>query len=71
MGNAHAHLNKLKNGQGFQTEGSRIMQLAEIIRPYVANWLEGTKNAEGLPVQPATVRAISLNAAQTLVKQRV
>lgn len=65
MGNAHAHLKK----KNFQTEGQKIMQLAEVLRPHIASWLEGYKNRDGLPVQPATVRGVALNTAQAIIKQ--
>ena len=68
MGNAH-YAQRLKQGNSFQTEGSKIMQLAEIIRPHVTEWVKAYKNKDGLPVQPATVRAISLNMAQKLIKK--
>ena len=65
MGNAHAHIKK----KNFQTDGQKIMQLGEALMPYVKNWLDGARNQDNLPVQPATIRAISLNMAQSLVKQ--
>ena len=65
MGNAHAHIKK----KNFQTDGQKIMQLAEALRPHIAELAEGCKNSDGLPVQPATIRAISLDVAQNLIKK--
>ena len=70
MGNAH-YAQRLKQGNSFQTEGSKIMQLAEVLRPYIAEWLKDHRNSEGLAVQPATIRGVALNTAQTLIKQSV
>lgn len=53
----------------FQTRGARIMELSEQLRPMISEWLMGCKNAEGMPVQPAQIRAIALNVAQDLVKK--
>lgn len=64
--------NKMAAGKNvYQTQGNKIMQIAEILRPMIAQWLEGTKTRDGLPLQPATVRAIALNTAQNLLKQHV
>jgi hypothetical protein len=54
-----------------QTQGNKIMMVAEILRPMIAKWLEGARTRDGLPVQPATVRAVALNTAQNLLKQHV
>lgn len=57
------------NKNAFQTQGQKIMQIADILRPMIAKWLEGTHTRDGLPLQPATVRALALNTAQNLLKQ--
>lgn len=69
MGNAHADIYRKKGGDRFQTEGSKIMKIAEAIRPQLVEIFKNAKNSEGLPVQPATIRGIALNVAQNLVKK--
>lgn len=62
--------NKVASGQNaVQTQGQKIMQFAEAIRPYIAEWLQNARTRDGLPVQPATVRAVALNTAQEFLKQ--
>lgn len=74
--NEHSFANRVAkkvagNQSAFQTQGNKIMQIAEILRPMIAKWLEGTRTLDGMPVQPATIRAVSLNTAQNLLKRHV
>lgn len=55
--------------QAAQSKGAQILQIAEALRPKIAAWLDGCKDANGMPLQPATVRAISLNVAQDILRQ--
>lgn len=52
-----------------QTTGNLIMSIAEAIRPWLMKMFEGARDENGMLVQPARVRAISLNVAQRLVKE--
>lgn len=54
-----------------QTQGNKIMKIADILRPFIADMLKNARTADGMPVQPATVRAVALNSAQYLLKTHV
>lgn len=51
-----------------QTTGQLIMQIAEMLRPRIAEYLKNARDENGMPVQPARIRGISLIIAQELVK---
>ncbi len=53
-----------------QSRGAQIMEIAEKIRPWIAKIFEGVRDENGMLVQPARVRGISLNVAQSLVKEQ-
>lgn len=49
--------------------GNLIMEVADKIRPWIAKMFEGVRDDNGLPLQPAHVRGIALNVAQSIVKE--
>ncbi len=53
-----------------QSRGKQIMEIAEKIRPWLAKMFEGVRDENGMLVQPARVRGIALNVAQSLVKDQ-
>lgn len=61
---------KRQDAQGFQSTGSLIMEIAELLRPSLMKRLEHCKDENGMPVQPARVRGIALIIAQEIVKQQ-
>ena len=50
-------------------QGNIIVELAEKIRPALIRMFAGVRDESGIPIQPATIRGISLNLAQRLVKE--
>lgn len=53
----------------FQTRGAMIMEVAEVIRPVLQEWLREWRNEHNMPIRPERVRAIALNVAQDIVRQ--
>ena len=51
-----------------KTNSQLIMEIAETIRPIIAKFFSGARDANGMLVQPARIRGIALNVAQDLVK---
>ncbi|MDX1974451.1 MAG: hypothetical protein SFT92_02120 [Rickettsiales bacterium] len=51
------------------SKGNIIMELAERLRPWIAKMFDGQHSNEGMLIQPAHIRAISLNVAQAIVQQ--
>lgn len=47
------------------SKGAVIMEFADKILPWVKHKLNGVRDNDGMLVQPATVRAIALNVAQS------
>lgn len=56
--------------QDAQLRGSLIMDIAEKIRPLIANFFKDARDENGMLVQPARVRAIALNVAQGIVNDQ-
>ena len=52
-----------------KSHGNLIMELSEMIRPWIAEMFRDVRDENGMLVQPGRVRAISLTVAQDLVKQ--
>jgi hypothetical protein len=50
-----------------QNRGSIIMDIAEALRPWLMKMLQGVRDNDGLLLQPARVRALALNVAQSIV----
>jgi hypothetical protein len=48
--------------------GEKIMEIAEKLRPWLAQMFEGVRDDNGMLVQPARVRGIALNVAQRIVQ---
>lgn len=53
-----------------KSKGNLIMEIAEKIRPWILKMFEGVRDENGMVVQPARVRAISLNVAQSIVNDQ-
>lgn len=53
-----------------QSRGNKIMDLAEKLRPYLTKMFENVRDGEGMLVQPARIRGIALNVAQSIVKKQ-
>ena len=51
--------------------GSLILEVAERIFPSISKMLEGVRDNNGMLLQPAHIRAISLDVAQGVVKKQV
>jgi hypothetical protein len=51
-------------------KGRVIMDVAEKIRPYLMKMYEGVRDAGGMLLQPAHIRALALNVAQDIVNDR-
>ena len=67
--------NKVENPPGVKvirnkpkSTGETIMEIADAIWPSLMKLFEGTRDENGMLVQPARVRGIALNVAQGLVK---
>lgn len=53
-----------------QSRGNLIMEIAEKLRPHLLKMFEGVRDDEGLLLQPARVRGIALNMAQSIVQKQ-
>lgn len=51
------------------TKGNLIMEIAERLRPWLTKMFEGVRDENGMLVQPARVRGIALNVAQSIVNE--
>lgn len=51
-------------------QGNIIVDVAEKIRPIMLKMFAGAKDENGVVLQPAKIRAMSLNLAQRLVKEQ-
>ena len=51
-----------------QSKGNLIMEVAEKLRPHLLKLFEGVRDTEGMLLQPARVRGIALNMAQSIVQ---
>jgi hypothetical protein len=74
MGNTETKFaNRLKSGaqDAFQAKGAQIMQLADLIYKALRGKLDGCRDHNDMPMEPAKVRAIALNAAQRYIKATV
>jgi hypothetical protein len=49
--------------------GRLIMEVADKIRPHLMKMFEGVRDENEMIVQPARVRAVALNLAQSIVKE--
>lgn len=67
---ARVPVGKTNRQQPMQTRGNLIMEIAEKIRPWLARMLGEVRDENGMLVQPARVRAIALNMAQSIVKEQ-
>ncbi len=67
-GQAAAGKNAVKQKVAPQTTGAKIMHLADMIHPALMKKLQGCRDENGMPVQPARVRGLSLIIAQNLIK---
>ncbi|MFO0389876.1 MAG: hypothetical protein ACK502_09210 [Alphaproteobacteria bacterium] len=56
--------------QETQSRGAQIMEIAEKLRPWFTKMFEGVRDENGMLVQPARIRGISLNVAQSLVQEQ-
>lgn len=54
----------------YKTRGGTIIEIAEKIRPWLAQMFEGVRDENGMLVQPARIRGIALNVAQSLTKDK-
>ena len=52
-------------------KGNLILAIAEKLRPWLMQKLDGVRDKKGMLVQPSTVRALALNVAQDIVKEYV
>ncbi len=59
------------NNKRVQTMGELILQVAEALKPGLQDELEGVRDENGMPVQPARVRGIAIIIAQELVKSHM
>jgi hypothetical protein len=50
--------------------GNLIMEIAEKIRPFLLKMFTGVRDEEGMPLQPAHIRGIALNVAQSIIKEQ-
>ncbi len=53
-----------------QSRGNKIMEIAEKLRPWFIKMFEGVRDDEGMLLQPAHIRGMALNVAQTIVKDQ-
>ena len=51
-------------------QGNIIVDVAEKIRPIMLKMFDGVRDENGVVLQPARIRAMSLNLAQRLVKEQ-
>jgi len=52
-----------------KSRGVLIMEVAEKLRPFLTQWLDGKYNDDGMLVQQAHIRGIAVNVAEGLVKK--
>lgn len=52
-----------------ESRGRLIMGVAEKIRPTLAKMFKNVRDDDGILLQPAHIRAIALNMAQSIVKE--
>lgn len=52
------------------TPHNPILDIAEKIYPWLLKMFDGIRDEHGIPLQPAHVRAISLNVAQRLAHKQ-
>ena len=61
----------LKTGkQAQKSKGNIIMEVAEMLRPWLMQKLEGMRDKNGMVAQPAHIRGIALNIAQRLLNEQ-
>ncbi len=53
-----------------QTRGNIIMDIAEKIYPWFLKMFDGVRDENGMVMQPAHVRGIALNVAQSIIKEQ-
>ncbi len=56
-----------QSNHAFKSRGTKIMELAELLRPVLMEKLMGCYDENNLPVQPARIRGLALVMAQDLV----
>ncbi len=59
---------KQAGGETFHAKGTQIMQLADLIFKALRGKLDGCRDYNDMPMEPAKVRAIALNAAQRYLR---
>jgi len=52
-----------------KSKGNIIMEMAEKIRPWLMKMFEGVRDENGMLLQPAHIRGIALNVAQSIIKE--
>ncbi len=57
----------IKRAPAPQSRGNAIMEIAEKIRPWLLKMFDGIRDENEMLIQPARVRAIALNVAQSIV----
>ena len=62
--------NMKTGGRMPKSKGNIIMEMAERFFPWLMKMTDGVRDKNGLPVQPAHVRAIALNLAQRIVNEQ-
>jgi hypothetical protein len=67
--NHAAHQQGIQVVRAKQDKGNIILDLSEKLLPWLHKLLDGTRDNNGMLLQPAHVRAISLEMAQSLVKK--
>jgi hypothetical protein len=67
--NAVSGVNVIQRKHKPVSQGNMIIDLAEKLRPILMKMYSGVRDENEQLVQPARVRAISLNLAQSLVKE--
>lgn len=53
----------------YQTRGAKIMELADVLRPALTEWLRGGHDENGMPFSHERIRGAALTMAQYLVKK--
>ena len=53
-----------------QSRGNLIMEISELLRPWISKMFEGVRDENQMLVQPARVRGIALNVAQKMVNDQ-
>lgn len=63
-----ARVNGAKAAQ-FSGQGNLILEIAEKLRPHLTKLFKDARDENGMLVQPARIRGIALNVAQSIVRE--